>query len=184
MPEKNWNEVFALQEHYNLTDKQICFGLNLNDELFAAAAILRKEKGYFAPDGTIDFALWDEWAEGLTHVQDNSVIIEEDDVTIVENPEPVEKPKTPTTQKAKNPTAPKAKRGHKIKDAYEAIPAEKVPVEEFRARFDVSLSVLRRHKHFDHIPETGQVRVKKVKLPGDSEKTLCIWREKHETSIL
>lgn len=163
MQELNWNQRFGIIEHFGLTPEQACEFFSIPHNELEAARKLQEEAHLFKPDFNINFKVYEARAEKVKRISDTT-----------------EKPIISTTEKPI--TAPQKKRGrntHKIKDAYEAIPREKVPVEEFRKEYGVSLSVLRRHKHFDHIKEQGQVRVRLAKLnQKDEERTLCIWRER------
>lgn len=157
MQELNWNQRFGIIEHFGLTDEQACTFFAMPPNELQAARKLQEEAHLFKPDYNINFSVYEARARLIKGAPD-------------------------TTEKPIN--VPKRKRGrdtHKVRDAYDAIPREKVPVEEFRKKHGVSLSVLRRHKHFDHIKEQGQVRVRLAKLnQTDTERTLCIWREEPE----
>ena len=156
----NWNSVFAIKKHYNVSDEEICAKLGIPPNQLKIAKDMYENSGLFQTNDEIDLARYD---------------------ALFKKPQ---KAKTPTTQKTSNPTTekpkdPPRKRGRKttkIKDAYEAIPREPMLVSEFMEQHGVSLSVLRRHRDFDHIPETGKVNVRKYLLEGASEKELCIWR--------
>ncbi len=160
MPELTWNQRFAIIDYFNPSDEDICKVFNISQEELQSARELRSQ-GFFDPDsGNI---------EVKEYSKDFKVPIKE------EAPKPID----PTAEKAIKPPTQKAKRGPKgtkIKIAYEAIPSEPTPVDEFMKKYNVSLSVLRRHSHFDHIPETGKVTVRKRTVEGREEKVLCVWR--------
>ncbi len=144
----NWNQRFALIEGFDLADDETITMLKVNPKELKMAKRLRKESGLFDSDPYIDLEMFRPLLEAIRGT---------------------DKPK---------PAAKRGRKTHKIKDAYEAIPYDKVPVEEFMKEHDVSLSVLRRHKHFDHKPELGKVNVRKYELVHGGEKILCIWRTK------
>jgi len=185
-----WNDRFAIITHYDLNEQEACNVLNVDAEKLRAATRMHK-MGYFTTEPTVDFLLFADKIKKMRNDAPSKIQIPDvpDVVRVPEIPETVRvpegtatpKPKDSTTQNPKDHTTPKAKKrgrpGDKIKKAYAAVTAEKVPVDEFREQHNVSLSVLRRHKDFDHLKETGKINVKKVVLPGDTEKTLCIWRD-------
>lgn len=180
MPQNlNWNQRFALIEHFKLNDKEVCNLFGVTGPELDTARKLRKESGLFEPDKTMDFKHYElliksKRKQTITAPEEKkTVVITKETIT---KPKPAEPPKPKV--KEENSGKKRGRKTHKIKDAYEAIPREPVPVDEFMLDYNVSLSVLRRHKNFDHIPETGQVNVRKIFLQDcDEQKTLCIWRE-------
>lgn len=175
----SWNDRFPILEHYDLTDQEICQFFDVTLVELEAARTLREQNNYFQPT-SIDPLMFKDYVKLFRAGEDPAPVLKKKKVA-------PKKEATPTAKKKATPKAKKAtgdgKRGrktHKIKDAYEAIPYEKVPVEEFMEKHNVSLSVLRRHSHFDHIPEKGKVRVRKSELVKGEEKVLCIWRESPE----
>lgn len=154
-----WNQIFAIVEHFDTTDEEVCERFKLSIKEFEIARSLQKEEGLFQPDADIDFSLYNNIfpQKGLFDA---------------------EEAKTPTSETENGDTPLKrGRKTRKIKDAYEALTSEKIPIDDFIKTHGVSLSVLRRHKNFDHIPETGQVNVRKISLVKNGERILCIWRE-------
>ena len=166
MKEKmSWNLRFALIDHFALSDQRTCEVLNVTLDELKTARFLREKNGYFTPEKNVDFSQYEHLVNPPATQEANN------DTTPKPNNDTTPKPTATTTGRKRG------RPGDKIKKAYAAITDRKVPVEEFMAEHDVSLSVLRRHRDFDHQKETGQVNVKKVKLNDtDKEKTLCIWR--------
>lgn len=153
----NWNQLFVIMDELELTNEeaQQMFGPIPRLE---KAQELRINSGIFEP----------------SDLDRESVDLEPHRITIA-------KIRGTQDEKAEQerPPAKRGRKTRKIKDAYEDIPYEPVPVAQFREAHSVSLSVLRRHRNFDHRPELGKVNVRLHYLnEGDKEKTLCIWREK------
>lgn len=81
---------------------------------------------------------------------------------------------------ATKPSKTSKKRGRKttaVHRAFENIPNEPVPAEQFAKDNDISLNVLRQTKRFDPFQkELGNVIVKQQKV-DDNQKMLMVWRE-------
>ena len=152
MEELTWNEVFAIAEHFDVSDVEVCIKLKIDISMCMVARNLQETSSLFQPTIDMDFKKY-------------SALF------------PAPKAKKDTTENADDGPAKRGRKTRKIKDAYEAIPRDYIPVDGFIEQYGVSLSVLRRHKHFDHIPETGQVNVRKKALVHGGEKVLCIWRD-------
>jgi hypothetical protein len=165
----NWNQRFAIIDYFNPSDEDICKVFDVTQRELNVARDLRQQ-GMFKPEP--DAVNTEAYATQFS--QETNIAI-------------TPKAKTDTTPKTKSSPIPKkkvpAKRGrktHKVKDAYEAMTDVPMPVDEFMKKHNVSLSVLRRHAKFDHIPETGKVNVRKhkIEINGIVENVLCVWREK------
>jgi len=160
MNKSNWNELFVIMDGLELTNEeaQKMFG---PIERLEEAQKLRKDSGIFEPSDL------DRQFVDLEHYR-----------PLIEK---IRGPKDEEVVKKQLPSQKRGRKTHKIRDAYEAIPYEHAPVEVFRKAHNVSVSVLRRHKHFDHAPELGKVNVRLYPLHGnDKEKVLCIWRDRPE----
>ena len=169
----SWNLRFALMNHFKLSDERACEVLKVTSDELKTAKYLRDNNGYFKPDTNVDFGQYEHLVNPPTTPKAKN------DTTQKAKNDTTQKPKNDTTQNPKSATSgrKRGRPGDKIKKAYAAITTDKVPVEDFMSEHHVSLSVLRRHRDFDHLKETGQVNVKKVKLnESDKEKVLCIWR--------
>ena len=167
MQNLSWNQRFAIIDHFELNDQQACAAFGITEPELSMAQKLRESANLWEPDTSLDFSRYEE----LIKVVKPEALKPSKSAT--------QKPKNDTTEKANEATPRRGRKTHKIKDAYEAVPFEPVPVDEFRKQYDVSLSVLRRHKDFDHLKEKGQVNVRKTYLNrNDEEKVLCIWRER------
>jgi hypothetical protein len=70
----------------------------------------------------------------------------------------------------------RGRKGTKIADAFNAITLTPQPVDQFIDQQGVSLAVLRQHKRFD-VSGLAPVKVKKIRVDGNENKILCIWRE-------
>ncbi len=181
MKDLSWNDRFAIIDHFKLEDGPACLLLMVSPHELRLAKGLRKDSGLFDPSTDIDFSQYEtqvKLANDAFDLPENMV----PSVFTTEEPKDAptyepkdEEPETPTPAKRRG------RKTRKIKDAFDAIPYEPTPVEQFRTAHGISVSVLRRHKHFDHRPELGKVNCRLYRLhKDDTEKVLCIWRSKPE----
>lgn len=170
----NWSEKMALISHYKPTDEMACtvFGCS-KDELAVAQNL--QASGTFTAAANIDVG---QYAQ---HFATNAVAVERTEatskpvkaqrtVTVHSAEAPAEKPVT-ASKKVKEPQK-RGRKGDKIQIAFQAIPANPVPVDAFMRQYGVSLAVLRQSKRFDKTG-LGPVNVKQDK----ESKVLMIWRE-------
>lgn len=129
--------------------------------------------GTFKPNERIDAAFY------IPYFRGEQPIFPEADPRIRTLPESVSKATTPEErlQFASKPQKKSGRSGNNIQRAFNAIPTEAVPVEEFAAKHRVSLAVLRQYKRFDKTGR-GQVNVRKNKETG----VIMIWRSAEDAS--
>lgn len=158
----NWNQRFALIDHYKPTDAQICTAFDVEQKELDTARSLRNA-GQFIASSNLDVESYSSLFAAPTPT-----------VTSVATPKS-DAPLTAT--KAIKVPKKRGRKGDKIKNAFAAIPTDATPAEDFAVNHGVSLTVLRQGKRFDPQPGTGKVHVKKV-AQDSGEKVLCIWRDK------
>lgn len=157
----NWSERLSLIDHYQPTDDQICqvFGVT-KDELDTAREL--RQVGSLKPSEFIDVNEYGSLFDGTA------------DNTSVHSKGNNNEPRTMTATKHERPAKKRGRKGTKIAKAFEAVPTQMTPAEEFAEQYNISLAVLRQSKRFDpYNDELGPVRVKKDK---DSNQ-LMVWRE-------
>ena len=163
----NWSDRFALIDKYQPTNETICRVFRVNADELAAAQDLRSH-GNFKSKPEIQLSDYaDLLKESKTAPTKSSTATTHT------------KPKTPPTSATKVVRVPKkrGRKGSKIANAFLAIPATPVPVEDFIAEHEVSLAVLRQSRRFDKSGMSGDVRVKQSK----DTKQLMVWREASES---
>lgn len=174
---KQWNERLALIDYYKPSDEQIitAFGIN-KAELDTARQLVRV--GTLVPSSTYDaanvenpFIATSEQSETVTSTATKTV--KTPTKTSIKADGEASSPPESATQKAVEKRK-RGRKGTKISQAFAAIPATPVSVDDFAAQFGVSIPVLRQSKRFDTSPDLGRVV---VKVDKDSGK-LQIWREK------
>jgi hypothetical protein len=163
----SWNERFGLIDALNPTDEQVMAVLDIDRSELQAARELR-DAGTFKPD------LGDLNAQDYASVFANATPAAEPST---EAPAPARATRARKASAPATATKPirepkkRGRKGTKIQDAFKAIGADPVPLEEFASRFAVSTNVLRQAKRFDRSGVEGRVRVKQV------NGTLSIFRE-------
>lgn len=169
----NWNERFALIDHYKPSDDQIRAAFGVTAAEYATAKSLR-QTGTIVASKDIDVS---KYADMFVAPSTGET------VTTTKKASAKSETKTTTTTKAvpaesatkRVVTAKKrGRKGTKISEAFKAIPATPVAVEDFARQYGVSVPVLRQSKRFDTSADAGVVRVKVSKETGK----LMIWREK------
>lgn len=175
----NWNDRFALMDHYKPSDEQACsaFGVT-RDELRTARDM--RSAGAFTASPNIDLNSYSNMftasasAAPATNTPSTTSTTRRSGSTSVTKEASGSKAGAPSTatKKTKEPKK-RGRKGDNIAKAFAAIPATPTPVETFAANHGVSIAVLRQSKRFDGTGLTGAVRVKKDK----ESKTLMIWRE-------
>lgn len=161
----NWNQRFALIDHYKPTDTEICSAFGVEQKELDTARALRNT-GQFIAATDLDVASYSSMFTAKTPTATS---------VSVPTATPSDAPMT-ATKSIKVPKK-RGRKGDKIKNAFAAIPGDAVPAEDFAKTHGVSLTVLRQGKRFDPQPGTGKVHVKKVAKDG-GDKVLCIWRDK------
>lgn len=174
----SWADRFAMIDHYNPSDSQICttYGLS-QDELdtartLRAAGSMRASRNmdvskygdiFSAPTGTFPTN-----GESQTTIRNARNL---GGTTTHAMPE--------TASRRIKPPQKRGRKGDKITRALQAVPLTRVSVEEFMAQHDVSLAVLRQSKRFiEKLDAETQTQIGKINVRQDKEsKTLMIWRE-------
>jgi hypothetical protein len=155
----SWGDRFALINKYQPTDAKICTAFNVtSDELATARELL--QTGTFKVNTALDANKY----QGIFDVDTSKQPEQQATVTVHTRPAASAAKPQKTPQK-------RGRKGDKILKAFEAVPTEPIPVEQFVQQFGVSLAVLRQSKRFDKTGR-GIVNVKKDK----STKTLMVWR--------
>lgn len=170
----SWSDRFALIQHYQPTDAQVCaaFGLT-QDELATARAL--QAAGTFRATPNYNVA---KYADIFTTPRSQ--------VAMVTDGTPGKKTTGTATSYARPETASKqvkvpqkrGRKGDKITTALSAVPLTQVPVEDFMKQHGVSLAVLRQSKRFMAkldpavVASIGTINVRQDK----GSKTLMIWR--------
>lgn len=167
----NWNERFALINHFKLSDEQICttFGIS-SDDLSAARGLLNV--GTFTPSKTLDFSKY----QGVFNTVPGTLSTATEKLpTATVHTRTVDdlsnKPVT-ASRKPKEPGR-RGRKGNKIEQAFEHVPTIPVSAEKYAAEHGISVAVLRQHKRFDKNGHLGQVNVRQDK----ETKVLMIWRD-------
>lgn len=171
----SWSDRFTIIQMANassdveLTNEQICSTFGVDSEELAVA-LECFEDGIFKTNNNKDYSPYLPLFEGK-------------DIQLVDDREPRQRTLPEIVVEALTPEerqlfASKRKTGRKgnnITRAFKAVPHEPVPVDEFSAKHNVSVAVLRQYKRFD---KTGGARVyvRKDKETG----VIMIWREKEE----
>jgi hypothetical protein len=167
----NWNQRFAIIDHYKPSDAQICSAFGVQQNELDVARQLRSA-GQFAPASDVDVSSYATmFAAGASTVAP----ARKQTTTAVSKPIVLDGKPITATKKVKEP-AKRGRKGDKIKNAFAAIPAAATPAEKFAEDHGVSLTVLRQSKRFDPTGSVGKVHVKKV-AQADGNKVLCIWRD-------
>ena len=160
-----WNQRFALIDHYQPSDKQICSAFGVQQNELDTARQLRST-GQFIPASDVDVVSYASLFELPTSKEGS---------TSIKRTSPTSAPIT-ATKRMPEPKK-RGRKGDKIKNAFAAIPTTATPAEDFAQKRGVSLTVLRQSKRFDPQHDAGKVHVKKVVMKEGEEKVLAIWRE-------
>ncbi len=168
----NWNDRFALIDHFKPSDADACTALSVTaEELKTARGMLAA--GTFTPTPDLDYSAYEKLfasTASAAPAADKSAA----KTTRRSGSTSTSKSDKPQTATKVTPAPKKrGRKGTKIAEAFAAIPTTPTPVDAFATSHGVSLAVLRQSKRFDKSPELGAVRVKKDK----ESKTLMIWRE-------
>lgn len=167
----SWSDRFTIiaaakVELPNITEEDILkvFAVD-KDELAMANECLND--GVFKINDRVDAAFY------IPYFRGEEPIFPEVETRVRTLPESVSKATTPEERLlfAAKPQKKSGRSGNNIQRAFNAIPTEAVPVEEFAAKHRVSLAVLRQYKRFDKTGR-GQVNVRKNKETG----VIMIWR--------
>lgn len=176
----NWNDRFALIDHYNPSVDQICATFNLSPDEYAIAIRMR-EAGTFKNKTTVCPANYAGIFECTLPAPDIRTL------AVTRNPlyaELIERHKTADAAGPVRTNTPKmvvrrGRKGDKIVRAFLAVPTEPVPVEQFVRNHPVSVSVLRQARRFvGQLDEKTRNEIGHVYVRQDSNsKVLMIWRE-------
>ena len=200
----SWGDRFALIDHYNPTDNQVCsaFGLT-QDELDTARSL--RDAGTFA--ATLHFDCGQHAT--IFSSADNMPTMATIPVPVggIASPVPpavvaprVSAPKQPTEKTTqpthRQPTATvhtkpetasrrvkepqkRGRKGDKISKAFAAVPMTQIPVDAFIVEHGVSLAVLRQSKRFLAAMEPAVAQsIGRINVRQDKDtKQLMIWRE-------
>lgn len=163
----SWNDRFALLDHYVPDDDTACQVFGVSQGELDTARDMRKTGAFTATPG-IDVESYSnmftsEPAAPKTHRKGGA--------TSTKRATTSEKPMTAT--KKVHELKKRGRKGDKIITAFQSIPEQPIPAEQFATDHGVSLAVLRQSKRFDRCPERGTIHVKKDR----ETKTLMIWRD-------
>lgn len=166
----SWSERFALIDHFQPTDSQICSVFNLTQAELDTARQLRSA-GTFVSTSDIDVNKYaDLFSNTVAHTSSVSFSNTKKSTATVHTRPEVTKKTTPQKR---------GRKGDKIARALQSVPQTPVPVTEFIKQHNVSLAVLRQSKRFlatldsDVAKAIGKINVRQDK----TSKQLMIWRE-------
>lgn len=177
----NWNDRFALIDHYKPSDDQVCVAFGVSADELKTARDMRSAGAFTATPGLDLSSYGNMFATASASPSTGSGVSSSSKAparrggsTSVTKDTSDSKAGTPSTatKKTKEPKK-RGRKGDNIAKAFAAIPSTPTPVEAFASSHGVSIAVLRQSKRFDTSGSTGLVRVKKDK----ESKTLMIWRE-------
>lgn len=193
----SWSDRFAVIDHFKPSDAQILttFGLT-QDELDTAR--LMRDAGTFEANPTLDVIKFQHvfvanaMQTPVAPISSVSVNQPLSHVGTTITVPTVALPKTSTkqgsatsyvkpetaTKKVKAPQK-RGRKGDKIVTALQAVPTERVSVEEFCKQHGVSLAVLRQSKRFlEQMTAEQRAAIGKINVRQDKEsRTLMIWRD-------
>ena len=166
----SWQDRFALMQHYNPTDEQVCTAFGLTPaELDTARHLLAS--GMFKASTKLDVTQYAGVFTGDTSMLAPSTSPKVGRSTTFTRPESATRaPRIPQKR---------GRKGDKIQQALMAVPTVQVPVETFMLEHGVSLAVLRQSKRFLQkldpavVKQIGRINVRQDK----GSRQLMIWRE-------
>lgn len=171
----NWNDRFALLDHYAPSDEQACSAFSVTPDELKTARDMRSA-GAFTATPDIDVNAYGNLFATASAVPASTPSTKTPSrrggVTSTTKTSTTESKPATATKKSKEPKK-RGRKGNNIAKAFAAIPTTPTPVEKFANDYGVSVAVLRQSKRFDTSSSAGAVRVKKDK----ESKTLMIWRE-------
>ena len=171
-PTLNWNDRFAVIDHFTPTDVQIQKAFCVTQDELATARTLRTN-GTFAPNASLNAAKYSHLfnqAGGTATTQTTSEGQGIGNATVHTKPETA-------TKKVKVPQK-RGRKGNRIEMALRAITTTPVPVDMFMKQHNVSLAVLRQSKRFIETlgpvvaAEIGTINVRQDKI----SKQLVVWK--------
>lgn len=167
----SWNDRFAIIDHYQPTDEQICKVFNLSEDELSTARQLR-QSGTFVPSQTLDVSKYSNLFTAASPIA--STPTAKTATATVHT-----KPQTATKKAVMKTPQKRGRKGDKIVKAFMAVPTTPVSVEEFMKQHNVSLAVLRQSKRFiQKMDQTTAQMIGRVNVKQDkSTKQLMIWRE-------
>lgn len=173
----SWADRFALIDHFQPTDVQVCnvFGLS-NDELETAREL--RQAGTFGVANMFDANKYGNPFTASASTGSTDRPTKAKPATIHTKPAGDDvKPET-ATKRAKVPQK-RGRKGDKIQLALMAVPTTPVSVDDFRKQHGISLAVLRQSKRFiSKMEKPVQEQIGEVKVRQDKDtKVLMIWRE-------
>lgn len=172
-----WDQRFALIDRYAPSDAQATKALGISQAELDTARAMRA-KGTIKASTSFDVEGYGNPFEIETSSDEpsSSTVTSTKSVKAPTSVKSIRRDSAPPETATKRIASPKkrGRKGTKIAEAFMAIPYTPVPVDEFAAKYGVSVPVLRQSKRFDVNAELGVVRVKTNKESGRLE----IWREK------
>lgn len=171
----SWADRFAMIDHYNPTDVQICTAFGLSQDELDTARTLRMA-GSFRASQNLDVQKYANVFSGESSVQ-VATAVNTTPGTKVGGATTHAMPETAT--KRVRPPQKRGRKGDKISKALLAVPTTQTPVEDFMAEYGVSLAVLRQSKRFiEKLSSDEQATIGRINVRQDKNtKTLMIWRE-------
>jgi hypothetical protein len=142
----NWNDRFAVIDHFSPSDETIRSVFNLNQDELDTARTLRAS-GTFAPSPTLDAGKYSSYFKTpgaptqTVHTAPSALKAATKATATVHT-----KPET-ATKKVKVPQK-RGRKGNRIELAFRSVTETPVPVEMFMKQHNVSLAVLRQSKRF------------------------------------
>jgi hypothetical protein len=173
----NWNDRFAVIDHYSPTDTQIQDAFNVTQDELDTARSLRNS-GTFAPNKHLDVSKYGRYfktsgtSAPTQTVHAGKPTSTKSSITVHAKPETASK-------KAKVPQK-RGRKGIKISMAFQAITETPVPVDTFMKQHDVSLAVLRQSKRFiKDLDPTVAATIGTINVRQDkTTKKLMVWKNK------
>lgn len=171
----SWGERFALIDHFQPSDSQICSVFNLTQAELDTARQLRAA-GTFATVSNIDTSKYANLFSTTTTTNTSPVSTSN---TKASTATIHVRPETATKKSVVKVPQKRGRKGDKIAKALQSVPQTPVPVAEFVKQHNISLAVLRQSKRFlatlspDVAKTIGKINVRQDK----TSKQLMIWRE-------
>lgn len=179
----SWNDRFALIDHYQPSDDQICVSFNVTPTELSTARKLR-DAGTFAPNARLNASEYPSVFDvDVSQVRRSLDITPKPGAIVVPPPSTTPtstshlRPET-ATKRTREPMK-RGRKGNKIAHALMSIPQEPMSADEFSRKYDVSIAVLRQSKRFiSNLPSEQQQAIGRVNVRQDKNtKMLMIWRE-------